>query len=99
MREQLRVIGDTYMKIWGWSSASQRVMWKHYGRTLTIIVGCFLAGIAIQRFTSSPWIRWSLILVMLVYVIKAFLAPFGYGRDGRELTKAALEDERASWRN
>jgi hypothetical protein len=70
----------------------------HFGGWLVVML-VFAAVGFLGNSTPALWIRWAVWVGGPVYFILIFLAPFGIGPLAKRLTKAALDDERDSWRN
>ena len=73
-------------------------------RMFALLTGCWLTLVLVSRFVSSHISEgvstWLIAPLGAGAWVWFWVAPmFGYGRLGRELTEAARQEERDSWRN
>lgn len=71
---------------------------KHGGRFL-LLVGTMLAIGWLAGNGPGRWLAYAVQAVVLIYFALIFVAPFGVGPLGKEMSAAARQDERSSWRD
>jgi hypothetical protein len=79
--------------------ASYRVILKQYGIGFGVYAVLFVVLESSQRGLLPMIATYPVFAIALLVTVLIMLAPFGIGPFGRELTRAALQDERAEWRH